>query len=329
MPREPTTWAGRRTLTPRDRRQRAVPRRRTGRPSDCDDARPGRACAPRRPAPDDFVWVGLHEPDERRARRRSPSALRPAPAGRRGRRSTPTSAPRSSGTTTRCSSSSRRSGTSTRRTPSRPARSTCSSATTSSSPCATAQGGELHDARRDLEAASQRARARPVGGRLRRVRPGRRRLRGGGRRRSRRTSTRSRSRCSPTQRTNDSARIYILKRELAEMRRAVMPLREPMSRFATGAVPRHPRGRRAVLPRRRRPPQPGRRDHRRPRRAAVHRLRRPPRPDLGPAERGHAEDLGRGRPRRRADADRRHLRHELRPHARAALALRLPDGPRR
>ncbi len=38
------------------------------------------------------------------------------------------------------------------------------------------------------------------------------------------------------ERTNDSARIYILKRELAEMRRAVLPLRDPMNRFAAGAV---------------------------------------------------------------------------------------------
>ncbi len=37
-------------------------------------------------------------------------------------------------------------------------------------------------------------------------------------------------------RTNDSARIYVLKRELAEVRRAVLPLRDPMSRFATGTV---------------------------------------------------------------------------------------------
>ena len=37
------------------------------------------------------------------------------------------------------------------------------------------------------------------------------------------------------ERTNDSARIYVLKRELAEMRRAVLPLREPMNRFAGGA----------------------------------------------------------------------------------------------
>ena len=37
-------------------------------------------------------------------------------------------------------------------------------------------------------------------------------------------------------RTNDSARIYVLKRELAEVRRAVLPLREPMNRFAAGSV---------------------------------------------------------------------------------------------
>jgi magnesium transporter len=35
-------------------------------------------------------------------------------------------------------------------------------------------------------------------------------------------------------RTNDSARIYRLKREIAEVRRAVMPLREPMRRFSGG-----------------------------------------------------------------------------------------------
>jgi len=39
---------------------------------------------------------------------------------------------------------------------------------------------------------------------------------------------------SPT-RTQDSKRIYILKRELSEVRRAVNPLREPMKRFATGS----------------------------------------------------------------------------------------------
>ena len=38
-------------------------------------------------------------------------------------------------------------------------------------------------------------------------------------------------------RSQDSKRIYVLKRELAEMRRAVNPLREPMKRFATASVP--------------------------------------------------------------------------------------------
>jgi len=37
-------------------------------------------------------------------------------------------------------------------------------------------------------------------------------------------------------RTNDSVRIYTLKREIAEVRRAVMPLKDPMRRFATGTV---------------------------------------------------------------------------------------------
>jgi magnesium transporter len=36
------------------------------------------------------------------------------------------------------------------------------------------------------------------------------------------------------QRSDDSARIYVLKREIAEMRRAVAPLKEPMNRFASG-----------------------------------------------------------------------------------------------
>ncbi len=37
-------------------------------------------------------------------------------------------------------------------------------------------------------------------------------------------------------RTEDSQRIYVLKRELSEVRRAVNPLREPMKRFAAGSV---------------------------------------------------------------------------------------------
>lgn len=43
-----------------------------------------------------------------------------------------------------------------------------------------------------------------------------------------------------TERTNDSSRIYVLKRELAEVRRAVLPLREPVARLAGGDVPAVP-----------------------------------------------------------------------------------------
>lgn len=38
-------------------------------------------------------------------------------------------------------------------------------------------------------------------------------------------------------RTDDSNRIYVLKREIAEVRRAVMPLREPLRKFSSGTVP--------------------------------------------------------------------------------------------
>ncbi len=131
-----------------------------------------------------------------------------------------------------------------------------------------------------------------------------------------------------TQRTSDSARIYTLKREIAEARRAVLPLREPMRRFATGAVPGIDEDAapffRDVL------------DHLTQvsetvdglDAAAVHRVRGAPRADPGDAERGHAQDLGGSRPRGRADPDRRRLRHELPPHARARLAARLPHGAR-
>ena len=38
-------------------------------------------------------------------------------------------------------------------------------------------------------------------------------------------------------RSDDAPRIYVLKRELSEMRRAVNPLKDPMKRFAAGVVP--------------------------------------------------------------------------------------------
>ncbi|MPZ97034.1 MAG: magnesium/cobalt transporter CorA [Propionibacteriales bacterium] len=39
-----------------------------------------------------------------------------------------------------------------------------------------------------------------------------------------------------TERTNDAERIYLLKREVLEFRRAAGPLRDPMARFANGSV---------------------------------------------------------------------------------------------
>ena len=124
-------------------------------------------------------------------------------------------------------------------------------------------------------------------------------------------------------RTDDASRIYVLKREVAEMRRAVMPLKEPMRQFADGRVE-------------------GIDDDARPFFADVYdhvartaevidgldnlltaafqgHLARISRA----AERGHAQDLRGRRPGRRPDADRRRVRHELRPHARAAVAVRL------
>lgn len=44
------------------------------------------------------------------------------------------------------------------------------------------------------------------------------------------------------ERTNDATRIYVLKRELAEVRRAVLPLREPVARLAAGTVSGVPDG---------------------------------------------------------------------------------------
>jgi magnesium transporter len=40
-----------------------------------------------------------------------------------------------------------------------------------------------------------------------------------------------------TERTSDAQRIYLLKREMQEFRRAVGPLREPMARLSIGAIP--------------------------------------------------------------------------------------------
>ena len=129
------------------------------------------------------------------------------------------------------------------------------------------------------------------------------------------------------ERNNDAARIYNLKREVIEFRRAVRPLVEPMSRLSTGQVQMvHERL------------HPFFRD------VADHAVRvaeqvdgfddllglgaqRQPGPGRRAAELGHAPHLGLGGDRCGPDGDRRDLRDELRPHARAALDLRLPGRP--
>ena len=169
-------------------------------------------------------------------------------------------------------------------------------------------------------------RARPVGGGVRGLRPGgrhlpRRRRRGRGRHRRRRGE-----RLRPRRRSHGRIqRIYQLKRELVEFKRAVLPLQRPL----------------AALVDRRRSPRCRRRS------AATSAtctttstrtveqvivLRRPAQLDPAGAagagdrrpEQRHAQDRRLGRYRRGVDGDRRHLRHELREHAGTRLAVRLP-----
>ena len=116
-----------------------------------------------------------------------------------------------------------------------------------------------------------------------------------GRRAGRPTSTRSRRRCSrpsaPTTRPGSTCS----KREISEVRRAVLPAARADETASPPARARDRPRSGAVLPRRRRPPRPGRGDRRLAGRPAVDRVRRPPGPDLGAAERRHAQDLGRRR----------------------------------
>ena len=302
---------------PRDRRQRALPRRRPG-PAWTATSDLRTSCAPAT-GDGDFVWVGLHEPTEVELEDVA-DRVRPAPARRRGRRQRPPAAQARALRRHALPHRSRRSGTSTRRTPSRPARSTSSSAHDFVVTVRHGEGAELHDARRCLESRRERARPRPVRGGLRRLRPRRRRLRGGRGVAARSTSTRSRRRSSPPQRTNDSARIYMLKRELAEVRRAVLPA----ARADATVRRRHGAGHRRARRRRSSATSPttwsGSSE-------SIDSLD----PLLSTAFDAHLarisvqqnEDMrkisagvGAGR---RADPDRRRLRHELRPHARAAL----------
>ena len=126
-----------------------------------------------------------------------------------------------------------------------------------------------------------------------------------------------------------SRRIYELTREVIEFQRATKPLAGILARLIDAARRRR-RG--APLPARR----PGSRAAHRgagrwlPRAAAEHPQRPPHARDQGAQrgldqpERAGAEDLGLGGHPLRPHADRHGLRHELRAHARAPLAPRLP-----
>ena len=277
--------------------------------------RPARRAGPQRPQ---RLRVDGHARAHRdRPGRRRPG-LRAPPARRRGRRRSPTSDPSSTSTTATSSPSCGRCPTTRTRRRSRPARSRSSSATTSSSRSGTAPG---RSSRRYGTGSRTAPRCSPT------ARPP--------------SSTPSRTRSStPTSRlwrelqldvdevetsvfgddiVDDSSRIYNLKREVLEFRRAVLPLVAVIGRLARR--PRSctsPRRAQPVLPRRRRPRAAGVGAAGVDGPAAVEHPAGPRRPGRPPAERGHAQDHGLGGDLRRADADRRHLRHELRAHAGAA-----------
>ena len=116
---------------------------------------------------------------------------------------------------------------------------------------------------------------RPVRGRVRRVRPGRRPTTRRWPTSSRMTSTRSRRRSSPP--SAPATRPGSTCSSGSSRRCAGRCCRcgSRCGRFASGAVHGRPPGGGAVLPRRRRPPRPGRGDGRQPRLAALDGLRRP------------------------------------------------------
>jgi magnesium transporter len=123
-------------------------------------------------------------------------------------------------------------------------------------------------------------------------------------------------------RDNPVERIYYLKREVLEFRRATAPLLMPLNQLAVQPDRRRPAGGTRVLPRRLRPSPPGQTSRWKPSGTLSPVSSRPTYPDEHPAERGYEAHLRLGGDRRRSHHDRRNLRHELRPHA----ELRSPSG---
>ena len=108
-----------------------------------------------------------------------------------------------------------------------------------------------------------------------------------------------------TTKITDSNVIYVLKREVLELRRATAPLGPVLRHLSHGSARADRPERARLLPRRRRSPDRGRRPGQRLRRPAHHAGVGQPGARVGRAERGHAQDLGLGRDRRRADDARR------------------------
>lgn len=127
----------------------------------------------------------------------------------------------------------------------------------------------------------------------------------------------------------EAGRIYQLKRELLELKRAVAPLDRPLRKLATEPGRPGGYGDPEVLQGRLGPPGAGHRADSRLRRSARLHPPGPPRAGDRRPERGHAQDHGVGRDHRRTDHGLRGLRHELRAHARVAVDVRLPPRRRR
>ena len=123
--------------------------------------------------------------------------------------------------------------------------------------------------------------------------------------------------------TMDAEQIYVMKREVLELRRAVVPLGQPGAQADRGLQRAGPARGALVLPRRRRPPGHRDRPGGRLQRTADHAGRRGAGQDDHAAERRHAQDRRVRGDRVRADHAGRDIRHELRQHARAALAVQL------
>ena len=119
--------------------------------------------------------------------------------------------------------------------------------------------------------------------------------------------------------TNRAERIYKLKREVLQFLKAATPLTRADAAPGPPRAPAGARGGARLLPRRDRPPGARAGPARGLPRPADQRPGGQPVTGRRAPERGHAQDLGLGGHRRGAHHDRRHLRHELRAHARAGL----------